>query len=89
MFARHLEVNEFLDVLTSHPHRISQQIICLDNGVAGVVYGFHDGNTFYYLDRIYPSKQKEDLVQKMDFYDLHKELYAKMNLKVHLNHTIN
>lgn len=84
MFARHLEVNEFLDAMTDTPKKIWKQIICLDNGIAGIVYGFLDQDTFYYLDRFYPSKQKEDEVHAMNFYELHAELYAKINLKVHL-----
>lgn len=84
MFARHLEVNEFLDIMMVTPKKIWKQVICLDNGIAGIVYGFLDQGTFYYLDRFYPSKQKEEEIQNMDFYELHKELYTKLNLKVHL-----
>lgn len=84
MFARHLEVNEFLDIMMVTPKKIWKQVICLDNGIAGIVYGFLDQGTFYYLDRFYPSKQKEEEIQNMDFYELHKELYTKLNLKIHL-----
>lgn len=84
MFARHLEVDEFFDAMMTSPKKIWTQVICLDNGIAGIVYGFCDNDTFYYLDRFYPSKQKEEKIHAMNFYELHAELYAKMNLKVHL-----
>lgn len=84
MFARHLELNEFLDSMIKAPKKIWTQVICLDNGIAGIVYGFLENGVFYYLDRFYPSKEKKHIISSMNFYDLHKELYTKMNLKVHL-----
>lgn len=84
MFARHLETNEFLDSLMKAPKKIWKQVICLDSGIAGVVYGFLENGVFYYLDRFYPSDEKKQEIDEMDFYELHKELYTKMNLKVHL-----
>lgn len=84
MFARHLEPDEFMNALIQTPCKIMHHLICLDNGIAGIVYGFEQKGVFYYLDRFFPSKFKESCLQKMNRYDLHKELYVKMNLKVHL-----
>ena len=61
MFARHLEVNEFLDIMMVTPKKIWKQVICLDNGIAGIVYGFLDQGNFLLFGSVFihPNKKKK------------------------------
>ena len=39
-----------------------------------------DSHFLYYLDRPDCSKEKKDMLKSMNFYELHAEIYRKVNL---------
>lgn len=84
--ACHLEMDQFLDTVMNTKSTLQKQVIVLDCCVAGIVYGFLHEGIYYYLDRFYPTMEKENVVQRLSFYDLHAEMYRKINLKLYCSH---
>ena len=40
--------------------------IVLDNGIAGIVYGYYEGDDFYYLDRLDVDVSKKEELRNMN-----------------------
>lgn len=76
----HLEPEEFMRVLVHYPQQVYARTLVLDCGIAVLVYTCQHGDHLYYLDRVDCSDQKKEKVNKMNFYELHAEIYRKINL---------
>ncbi|MCF0106777.1 MAG: hypothetical protein HUJ53_08455 [Holdemanella sp.] len=76
----HLEPEDFNTILFSKKLKINARVYVLECNVAGVVYMASDDDFLYYLDRFYPTKEKKCIIDNLNFYDLHKELYRIINL---------
>lgn len=80
LYAIHYEPQDFFAVASVKHLSVFSRVFVLDKGIAGLVYMCKDENNLYYCDRFYPSQQKESDYQKLDPYEVHQELYAKINL---------
>ena len=43
---------EFAKAMMKKKKQLIPTPIVLDNGIAGIVYGYYEGEDFYYLDRL-------------------------------------
>ena len=43
---------EFAKAMMKKKKQLISTPIVLDNGIAGIVYGYYEGEDFYYLDRL-------------------------------------
>ncbi len=76
----HYEPKDFFTIVSVKGMTIFPRVMVLDKGIAGLVYMCKDGENLCYLDRFYPSNLKEEEYNKLDAYEVHKELYVKINL---------
>ncbi|MCF0106778.1 MAG: hypothetical protein HUJ53_08460 [Holdemanella sp.] len=76
----HLEPEEFANTLYTKNLKVDARVYVLENNTAGIVYMTEDNEHLYYLDRFYPTIEKRDIIEHMDFYALHMELYCLINL---------
>ena len=76
----HLEPEDFARELVHNPKNVYARTYVLDCGLAVVIYMCQDSHFLYYLDRPDCSKEKKDMLKSMDFYELHAEIYRKVNL---------
>ena len=53
--------------------------IVLDNEIAGIVYGYYEGEDFYYLDRLDVDVSKKEELRKMNVMELRQEITLKIN----------
>ncbi len=82
----HLDANDWLSKLVENQSPIQDKALVLDQGIAGIVYYFSDcKDNIYYLDQFYSSSLKEKEVASIPFYDLHKQVYVKMQLAMAQN----
>ena len=56
--------------------------IVLDNGIAGIVYGYYVGDDFYYLDRLDVDVSKKEELRKMNVMELRQEIALKIKIFV-------
>ena len=56
--------------------------IVLDNGIAGIVYGYYEGEDFYYLDRLDVDVSKKEELRKMNVMELRQEIALKIKIFV-------
>lgn len=76
----HLEPEDFARELVHNPKNVYARTYVLDCGLAVVIYMCQDSHFLYYLDRPDCSKEKKDMLKSMNFYELHAEIYRKVNL---------
>lgn len=77
----HLDTNEWLIKSVENKSAIHAKTLVLDQGIAGIVYYFSDNKkNVYYLDQFYPASLKKKEVDAIPFYEMHKQIYAKMQL---------
>lgn len=76
----HLEPEDFARELVYNPKNVYARTYVLDCGLAVVIYMCQDSHFLYYLDRPDCSKEKKDMLKSMSFYELHAEIYRKVNL---------
>ncbi len=77
----HLDANDWLIKLLENKSAIEYKTLVLDQGIAGIIYYFSDcHNNIYYLDQFYPSSFKQKEVETIPFYEMHKQIYVKMQL---------
>lgn len=82
----HLEPIEFVQTVSRNHLSVFSRVYVLNNGIAGLVYMCEDAHNLYYLDRFVCASQKEDELEEIDFYDIHKDIYCKINLDSYLRH---
>ena len=56
--------------------------IVLDNGIAGIVYGYYEGDDFYYLDRLDVDASKKEELRNMNVLELRQEIALKIKIFV-------
>lgn len=56
--------------------------IVLDNGIAGIVYGYYEGDDFYYLDRLDVDVSKKEELRNMNVLELRQEIALKIKIFV-------
>ena len=76
----HLEPEEFARELVHDPKTVYARTYVLDCGLAVVIYMCSDSHYLYYLDRPDGSNMKKDMLKSINPYDLHAEIYRKVNL---------
>ncbi len=80
----HLDANEWLIKSVENKSAIHAKTLVLDQGIAGIVYYFSDNKkNVYYLDQFYPASLKKKEVDAIPFYEMHKQIYAKMQLDLY------
>lgn len=76
----HLEPEEFAKELCCSQKPVYARTFVLDCGIAIAIYMCSDAHFLYYLDRPDCSKEKKEQLNSLDFYDVHAEIYRKVNL---------
>jgi hypothetical protein len=76
----HLEPEEFAKELCYSQKPVYARTFVLDCGIAIAIYMCSDSHFLYYLDRPDCSKEKKEQLNSLDFYDVHAEIYRKVNL---------
>lgn len=61
---------------------IDSHTIVLDNGIAGIVYGYYDRDDFYYLDRLDVDVSKKEELREMNVMELRQEIALKIKIFV-------
>ena len=56
--------------------------IVLDNGIVGIVYGYYEGDDFYYLDRLDVDVSKKEELRNMNVLELRQEIALKIKIFV-------
>lgn len=76
----HLEPEDFAQTVSAKKLSVYARVYVLDAGIAGLVYMCSSEHSLYYLDRFIPTPQKREDFERINFYDVHKDLYRKINL---------
>ncbi|MGM9961968.1 MAG: hypothetical protein ACI319_02810 [Holdemanella porci] len=80
LYATHYEPEEFVELVANKNLKIFQRVYILDSSIAGIVYMCQDDENLYYLDRLFTTNEKKEKLESQDAYEIHQELYAKINL---------
>ena len=56
---------EFAKAMMKKKKQLIPTPIVLDNGIAGIVYGYYEGEDFYYLDRLDVDVSKKKKLRKI------------------------
>ncbi|MGN1277672.1 MAG: hypothetical protein ACI4UK_11840 [Floccifex sp.] len=80
LYATHYEPEEFVELVANKNLKIFQRVYILDSSIAGIVYMCQDDENLYYLDRLFTTDEKKEQLESQDAYEIHQELYAKINL---------
>ena len=73
---------EFAKAMMKKKKQLIPTPIVLDNGIAGIVYGYYDGDDFYYLDRLDVDVSKKEALRKMNVMELRQEIALKIKIFV-------
>ena len=82
---------EFANAMMKKKKQLIPTPIVLDNGIAGIVYGYYDRDDFYYLDRldvnVHPTKMdikfsKKEELREMNVMELRQEIALKIKIFV-------
>ena len=66
---------EFAKAMMKKKKQLIPTPIVLDNGIAGIVYGYYVGDDFYYLDRLDVDVSKKEELRKIKKY-LHGHVFT-------------
>ena len=77
---------EFAKAMMKKKKQLIPTPIVLDNGIAGIVYGYYEGEDFYYLDRLDVDVSKKEALRKMYVMELRQEIALKRQLLVIYKH---
>lgn len=80
----HLEPEDFFETVNRDNLSVFPRVFVLESGIAGLVYMCCDAHNLYYLDRFQPAPHRKADFEKVSFYDVHKDIYRKINLDNHL-----
>ena len=72
---------EFAKAMMKKKKQLIPTPIVLDNGIAGIVYGYYEGEDLYYLDRLDVDVSKKEL-RKMNVMELRQEIALKIKIFV-------
>ena len=73
---------EFAKAMMKKKKQLVPTAIVLENGIAGIVYGFYEGEDFYYLDRLDVDVSKKEELRKMNVIELRQEIALKIKIFV-------
>ena len=73
---------EFAKAMMKKKKQLIPTPIVLDNGIAGIVYGYYEGEDFYYLDRLDVDVSKKEVLRKMNVMELRQEIALKSKRQV-------
>ena len=73
---------EFAKAMMKKKEQLIPTPIVLDNGIAGIVYGYYVENDFYYLDRLDVDVYKKEELRKMNVMELRQEIALKIKIFV-------
>ena len=77
---------EFAKAMMKKKKQLIPTPIVLDNGIAGIVYGYYEGEDegedFYYLDRLDVDVSKKEELRKMNVMELRQEIALKIKIFV-------
>lgn len=69
---------DFAKAMMKNKEQLIPTPIVLDNGIAGIVYGYYVGDDFYYLDRLDVDVSKKEELRKMNVMELRQEIALKI-----------
>ena len=72
---------EFAKAMMKKKKQLVPTPIVLDNGIAGIVYGY-EGEDFYYLDRLDVDVSKKEELREMNVMELRQEIALKIKIFV-------
>lgn len=70
---------DFAKAMIKKKEQLIPTPIVLDNGIAGIVYGYYAGDDFYYLDRLDVDVSKKEELREMNVMELRQEIALKIN----------
>ena len=80
MCVYHMDYQEWNVQLEACKHPVLSRVVVID-GIAGLIYYFYDLNKdLCYLDEFFPSELKKEEFKKLSKFDVHKQLYRKLQL---------
>lgn len=77
-----LDPVEFAKAMMNKKKQLIPTPIVLDNGIAGIVYGYYEGEDLYYLDRLDVDVSKKEALRKMNVMELRQEIALKIKIFV-------
>ena len=77
-----IQLNKLKDEMMKKKKQLIPTPIVLDNGIAGIVYGYYEGEDFYYLDRLDVDVSKKEELRKMNVMELRQEIALKIKIFV-------
>ena len=73
---------DFEKAMMKKKKQLIHTAIVLDNGIAGIVYGYYEGDDFYYLDRLDVDVSKKEELRNMNVLELRQEIALKIKIFV-------
>lgn len=73
---------DFAKAMMKKKKQLIPTVIVLDNGIAGIVYGYYEGDDFYYLDRLDVDVSKKEELRNMNVLELRQEITLKIKIFV-------
>ena len=73
---------DFAKAMMKKMKQLIPTVIVLDNGIAGIVYGYYEGDDFYYLDRLDVDVSKKEELRNMNVLELRQEIALKIKIFV-------
>lgn len=77
-----LDPVEFAKAMMKKKKQLISTPIVLDNGIAGIVYGYYEGEDLYHLDRLDVDVSKKEALRKMNVMELRQEIALKIKIFV-------
>ena len=73
---------DFAKARMKRKEQLIPTVIVLNNGIAGIVYGYYVGENFYYLDRLDVDVSKKEELGKINAMELRQEIAEKIKIFV-------
>ena len=70
---------DFVKAMMKKKKQLVPTVIVLENGIAGIVYGYYEGDDFYYLDCLDVDVSKKEELRKTNVMELRQEIALKLN----------
>lgn len=80
---------EFAKAMMKKDRQLIPTPIVLENGVAGLIYGYYINKNYYYLDRLDVDVTKKEKLSAMNNMDVRQEMALKLNLLINKNFVTN
>lgn len=80
---------EFAKAMMQKNKQLIPTPIVLENGIAGLIYGYYENKNYYYLDRLDVDASKKEKLNTLNYMDLRQEMALKLNLLMNKNSVTN